>query len=109
MKLRKTLFTNAREVLIGEEERTYEFLKFIGNKLPENFDEDDLAYVVHEFINELSTNPERLPNWMQEDISKTAMLCSKIKALLLTKQSQESELFTKAYERLVKRHNEAGA
>lgn len=108
MQLRKLIFLNPEKHLPNEDPRTYEFLKFIGQELPEFFDEEDVAFVTYSFIQELGRSPERLPNWMQQEVLFLCKNVRKIRELLLA-CGHSNKRFVMAYDRLLERHKKIEA
>lgn len=88
-RLKNDIFIYARFILEGEDEKTYEFLNYIGKKLPMYFDEKDLADVVFELLNDLSTNPGKF-HWLKEkDKVQITKLFWKIRDVLKIKAPKE--------------------
>lgn len=104
MQLRRLIFLQSEKHLPNEDPRTYEFLKFIGQELPEYFDEEDLASVMFDFIIELGHFPEKLPDWMQQNLLFVSKQCGKVRELLLVSGHPSMERFVMAYDRLLERH-----
>lgn len=104
MQLKRILFLNAEMHLSGEDVKTYQFFHYIGNQLPEYFDEEDLAQVVYDFMNDLAHHPDHLPTWMQNNYLFVVAQLGKIRKLVNISGSLATERFAMAYERILKRH-----
>lgn len=77
------IFVHARDQILGEEPKTYEFLHWIGSQLPEKFDVEDLVLVVKDSMRTVADSPEHLPeSWMQQNPASVAKLFGKIREVL---------------------------
>ena len=91
-RLKNDIFIYAKFILEGEDEKTYEFLNYIGKKLPMYFDEKDLADVVFELLNDLSKEPGKF-HWLKEkDKLQITKLFWKIRDLLKIKAPKEIQV-----------------
>lgn len=104
MQLKRQLFLNAHNHLKNQDLKTYQFLQYIGNELPEYFDEEDLAQVVYNFTCDLAHHPDHLPDWMQKNYLFVVAQLGKVRQLITVSSSQSTERFANAYERLLERH-----
>ncbi len=104
MQLKRQLFLNAESYLKDQDVKTYQFLQYLGNELPEYFDEEDLAQTVYNFTNDLANHPDHLPDWMQKNYLFVVAQLGKVRQLITVSGSQATGRFANAYERLLERH-----
>lgn len=91
-RLKNDIFIYSNLILEGEDERTYEFLNYIGKKLPTYFDEKELADVVFELFQDLSKNPEKF-HWLKEmEKSQITRLFWKVRRILEEKAPKEVQV-----------------